>query len=216
LGGGDHIVFEEGIVVSAVNTFVFLLKSYIFEANLYIKNNIMKTWKKVLIGFIVVTSFFSIVSIYLEKDEKPDVDTNESISSEPDAPMSKWGDREEIDIMDDSKTYHAFLESNGSVNDKHAWLHLVAKDNSKTVVYIMTTVGRLVPGDSMRVRFDKKPPESYSYIQNDDVKAMFILENSAKFLKGLRTAEHTLIECKIVKKGSRIFEFDTAGLVWEY
>lgn len=70
-------------------------------------------------------------------------------------------------------------------------------------------------GCGVEVRFDNEKSQRFSATEPaDNSTTTIFIVNYERFLKGVRKSKKTSVEALFFQQGSRIFEFDTSGLVW--
>jgi hypothetical protein len=140
---------------------------------------------------------------------------------------SGWKYSEEINEMDDSKTFFAQIDAierlyfdfpyNGG-----AKASLVIRKNSRgTDVMLLISQGQFLSSYSnnnhITVRFDDKKPEIYSFSEPTDHRTtMIFISNTKKFISGLKEAKQTLIQCEFYQEGLRTMKFMTEDLEWRH
>lgn len=67
------------------------------------------------------------------------------------------------------------------------------------------------------VRFDEQKAFNLGYSNPSDYSSENIfINNPKKFITGLKTAKHTIIQSEFYDEGVKTIEFNSAGLIWQH
>ncbi|MDR0872186.1 MAG: hypothetical protein LBN27_01795 [Prevotellaceae bacterium] len=152
--------------------------------------------------------------------------TAENAATVPEQPQTRWEYSDKTNEMDDSKTYFAAIEANEELQFDFPYsggtnVYLTLRKGKDLDVILSISQGQFLPnimGDRyIKVRFDDKPAENYSYSDPSDYSTTAVFINSeTKFLKNLKSAKKMIIQCEFYNEGTQTIKFDTDGLIWEH
>ena len=154
-----------------------------------------------------------------EKGNKNSQTAAASEKTEPAEKKSNWKYREEINKMDETKSYFATIYSidKDGFRDEKNGFRLVIRNmkNEEDVLLMAPHFGGYFSGESKicRVKFDEDPPQNWSYSKGSSYDLIF-LEDSQKFISKLKMAKKIMIGCEL-RNVERIIEFgNVEGLEW--
>lgn len=137
----------------------------------------------------------------------------------------KWEYSNTEDKMTSKITHIATIESNDQLDLKFPYEGGVAayiklrKMRNETNVILQISKGQFnsgVDGESIKVRFDNRKPETYSCERAGDGDATVLFINSeSRFIAMLKKAKKLLIEAEFFNNGNQIMEFNVSGLEWK-
>ncbi len=194
-----------------------------------------KAFKIIGIVLLVIVVLSLVAGLF--GDKKNDSATKEASASAgngsqttaaPSAPASAWSYSSDTDQMTSKVVYHARLDADKEMELKPPYdggsqpsLHIVLKGNEYSI-YLHITKGQLIaasPGseNSIQVRFDSEPAESYSVSGPSDYSSTTVFINSnKKFLDKLKKSKKLLIATELYDNGVQQIQFNTDGLQWDH
>ena len=140
------------------------------------------------------------------------------------ANSGSWDYSEEVDKMSSAKNYYAVINATELLNfdapyDGGSTATLTIRNKAKANEVILSiSKGQFASSDlAVKVRFDATPAASYQASEPSDGSTdVIFIENSAKFLKKLKTAQKLIIEAEFFESGLKTMEFNVKGFKWEH
>jgi hypothetical protein len=201
----------------------------------------MKKFFKFLLYFFLVISAIGILAAIFSPSETKKTDASDPVSAlldtaaiVPDGdtstnsePSTKWTYSETVDKMTDKKSHFAQIEANDLLQfefpyDGGVTATLTIRNmNGARDVVLNVSKGQFMPNtmetESVMVRFDNKPAQSYSYQDAADGSSETIfLNNKKRFISDIKKSKKLIIESSFYDNGKHTMEFDTEGLDWKY
>ncbi len=207
---------------------VVLLLIVFFPVGLYAlwKNEKLHVAVKAIVTAVVV--LFVVGVITADDGTNSASQPTEGVSAEAEKKESEditWEYDSVHNAMDDNITYYAKVEAMDVMEfqppyDGGVTSHLiVGNKNKKNYVMLKISQGQFMApiNTTIRVKFDKEEPRTYHISEPADMSmdAVFISEEK-DFIKRLKSAELTYVECEFFNEGTRMLRFPTKGFVWEH
>ena len=188
-----------------------------------------------IIGVIVVVIVALSLLASVFSDDKKTADSkgtaaktdNATLNSGDAADAGAWSYQSDTDKMTSTVVYQASVSAEKELELKPPYdggsavsLH-IRENSGKYDIFVRITKGQLIAaspggGNSIRVRFDNDPAESYSVSGPADFSSEVVFINSTKkFLDKLKKSQKLLIETELFDNGSQQMEFNTKGLKWD-
>ncbi len=172
----------------------------------------------------IAVSFFMFLAISSSED-KTDAKDGGTENVAENAKKENWKYSEEENKMEGTKEFYATNTSTNKIEFEFPYdggstfdllVRNLGKENEVVLTVskgqFMTSIGG---SENLKVKFDDEKPMNFSYNSADDASMdVVFLNNSAKFLKKLKTAKKVMIECTFFNAGSKVIEFDVEGLKW--
>lgn len=168
----------------------------------------------------------SIDSIAVESSDSTMFD-NGSDSSAEKTKVENWTYSENIDEMTEKTSYFASCTSTNSEQFEFpytdpCYMSIVVRQSPKygRDVYITITCGQFnvkFQGTPVKFKFDDKAVETFGFNSADDGSHDVLFSNNPKkLIAKLKNSKTLKIEAEFFQQGSRVFRFNTEGLVWEH
>jgi len=188
---------------------------FVFAKYEAIKELIIKPLKIIFAIFLLIFVFKCTQSI---------VDSDKKVTASGANAELTWDYEEIVDKMTGKKTKFAFISSDTQVEFKFPYngkqrMRLALRKSGTTDVIISITKGQYIcPAMEdclVRVRFDDGKPSVFKVGQpNDHSTTVLFIQNTQRFISQLKKSKKIKIQATFYQEGSVVFEFNTAGLVW--
>ena len=140
--------------------------------------------------------------------------------------IAAWTYGEQADPMGRNAAKHATIQSRNQITfgspyggPQRATLTLRIHPRYGRNVILDIARGQFncrVDGCAVLVRMDERPAERFSASEpSDNSSDTIFIRDYQRFLRGVKAAKLLRIEAEFFREGTRIFEFDVAGLNWE-
>ncbi|MBN9299057.1 MAG: hypothetical protein J0I41_18805 [Filimonas sp.] len=151
--------------------------------------------------------------------------TSDNAATTP-AAEEHWSYEEEVDKMTSKKLFYASTTSTNTVEFKFPYqggstftLNVMNREG-KNEIAIQVSKGQFMSSlggnKSVKVKFDSAEPVNYNYSSASDGSSNIIfLSNASKFITNLKGAKKLMVEAEFFNAGSKVLEFDVAGLKWD-
>lgn len=173
----------------------------------------------------IALGFFMIIAIG-SGDENTEDKTGTTENATENAKVENWKYSEDADKMEGTKQFYATNTSTNEIEFEFPYdggstfdilVRNLGKENEVVLTVskgqFMTSIGG---NEQLKVKFDDEKSVNFSYNSADDASMdVIFLNNSAKFLKKLKTAKKVMIECTFFNAGSKVIEFNVEGLKWD-
>lgn len=193
----------------------------------------MKTSSKIALSVVSVIVFVGILAnchgCNGTNESSPNPPSQDSVTNSPksqNVDTGVWTYSQETNKMDGSTMFFAENDAADQLQfsapyDGGVTVSIILRNmNRKNDVVLQITKGQFMPSGldgSIRVRFDKNKAETYYYSDAADGSPTSIfIGNSAKFIRGIKNAQTTIIEVTFYNEGNRTIEFDTHNLKWNH
>lgn len=141
--------------------------------------------------------------------------------------VENWTYSQQYDEMSEKTSYFAQCTSTNSEQFEFpytdpCYMSIVVRQSPKygKDVYVSITTGQFnvkFQGTPVKFKFDDGAAETYGFNSADDGSHDVLFSNNPKrLIAKLKNSKTLKIEAEFFKEGSRIFRFNTEGLVWEH
>ncbi|MES1223383.1 MAG: hypothetical protein ABUT20_48255, partial [Bacteroidota bacterium] len=134
-----------------------------------------------------------------------------------------WSYSNDIDKMDNKKTYYAETSSTNSVEfsapyDGGSYFRLIVRKSDKNEILLIASKGQFLSSfnASARIKFDDQKPMTIDFSEPNDGSANTIfLRQANTLISKLKKAKKVILECEFYQDGRKQIEFDVDGLKWD-
>lgn len=193
-----------------------------------------KPKKGCLIAIAVFAGIVLLSLIFGGDDKKSEKESSESdsalnvVKQKDELPenTTRWEYTEDINKMDDTRSYFAYCEANEIMEfdfpyhgGTRTWM-IIRNISGKNSVVFRISKGQFMEtilGGTINVRFDDNPATSYSFSGQSDNNPEYIhLNNPSGFINKVKQSKQVLIQCDFYNEGTRTLTFNTEGFEWNH
>ncbi len=175
--------------------------------------------------FIAIAPFVSVGFVAGLSSHSPTLSAHESSRGVDSSPSPTWEYTEDSDNMANGAVKQAAIKSSNTVTFRfpysraqHAVLALRKHPRHGNDVILQIEQGQFLcayDGCQVTARFDDESAQTFRAVEPADHRTTTLfIKNYNDFVSQLRRANRLRIEANFYQEGSRVFDFDVAGLSW--